>query len=43
MKINAEEISSIIRQEIENYNVELEATDVGTVMKSRWNSSCLRP
>ena len=33
MKINAEEISSIIRQEIENYNVELEATDVGTVME----------
>jgi F-type H+-transporting ATPase subunit alpha len=33
MKTRAEEISAIIRKEIEDYNIELEAHDVGTVMQ----------
>ncbi|AKG03732.1 F0F1 ATP synthase subunit alpha [Salimicrobium jeotgali] len=33
MSINAEEISSLIKQQIENYEADMEVTDVGTVIE----------
>ena len=48
MKINPDEITAIIKDQIKNYNVDLNVDEVGTVIevgtftdsKKQWRASC---